>query len=125
LAHDTFQPKSPEVWLGTQNFSLHPPFSFWPTNLFRNSSSLFVPPQLPLGPISRGLFGPLQFLRPGQSSSHLSPVHQPVVALRQPAPGPSEPHHPPCPWRTRQGVHIAVGHRLGVRVRYVCPSRAP
>jgi hypothetical protein len=81
-------------WPPQTFFSLRPPFSFWPTNLFSSSSSLFVPPQLPLGPISRGPFGPLQLLRPAQSSSRLSPVHQPAVALQQPAPGPSEPAPP-------------------------------
>jgi hypothetical protein len=47
LAHEGFQPKSPEVWLATPDFFLRPPFSFWPTNLFNSSSSLLFPPQLP------------------------------------------------------------------------------
>jgi hypothetical protein len=28
LAHESFQPQSPEVWLATPDFFLHPPFSF-------------------------------------------------------------------------------------------------
>jgi hypothetical protein len=47
LAHESFQPKSPEVWLATPDLLLRPPFSFWPTNLFSSSSSLLFPPQLP------------------------------------------------------------------------------
>jgi hypothetical protein len=39
----------------------------------------------------RGLFAPLQLLRPAQSFSRLSPVHLPSVALRQPARSPSRP----------------------------------
>jgi hypothetical protein len=47
LAHESFQPKSPEVWLATPDFFLRPPFSFGPPNLFSSSSSLLFLPQLP------------------------------------------------------------------------------
>jgi hypothetical protein len=45
---------------------------------------------------------PNSFALPARCSS--GPAAQPAVALRQPAPGPSEPAPPLCPWRTRQGV---------------------
>jgi hypothetical protein len=47
LAHESFQSKSPEVWLATPDFSSVRHLAFGPPNLFSGSSSLLFLPQLP------------------------------------------------------------------------------
>jgi hypothetical protein len=98
LAHESFQSKSPEVWLATPDFFLRPPFSFWPTKSFQRLLKSVVPPSTPAA-----CLGP-------NRNTGLTRTPQPS---RRPAKSPSEPG-------LRQEAEPANGAAacpLGVRAR--------